>query len=70
MIYNVFITSIFIVIGFLLIKATEQNYPPLFEGWLIKLLNRLIGGKGVIVFYYLVGILFILFAILRLFYLQ
>jgi hypothetical protein len=68
MVSNIFITSIFILIGLLLIKAVEQNYPPLFEIWLIKLLKRFAGEKGVIIFYYLTGIVIILIGIFRLLY--
>ena len=57
---TIFISPVFISIGILLIIATNRNYPVLFDLWYIKLLKRIAGNNGVIVFYYIIAIIFIM----------
>jgi len=63
---NIFITTIFILIGILLIKAAKAGYSPLFENWQSKLINKVAGEKGTVIFYYITGIVIIIIAIMRL----
>jgi hypothetical protein len=65
---NIFISAIFISIGCLLITATARHYPLLFDLWQIKLLKRITGYKGVIIFYYLIALIFIMTGIWRIIY--
>ena len=68
MVQNILLTALFIIIGFVIIKAAKESFAPLMEHWFAGLLRRLAGDKGVKVFYYIAGTVIILFGIIRLIY--
>ncbi|HPZ09678.1 MAG TPA: hypothetical protein PL110_16370 [Candidatus Eremiobacteraeota bacterium] len=49
-----------------MIKAAKAGYSPLFENWQSKLINKVAGEKGTVIFYYITGIVIIIIAIMRL----